>query len=455
MFFAVFNMQKGTRANKWKRRLTVFVIWLLAFGIERVLEHLGTFHIFHPAIYSCAAALRGERAEPRLHVMLVDISDWTSTNGLTQNIEVPTLWERRKPVVTDRLALQRLVMQLAKLEPAAIGLDIDLSYSDALPDKSNHFKLLQTCLDLSARTPVIIGIGRTFGEEPEAWLGAPDFRGLAAGVWRNEGANLELPTKFEWTTRSGQKVSIHSLSQALASNYWAKTGKPQPKHSSLTKFFLSRGTEEHFHGPYLEGRSEKMFVDYQDLPHFQRADNVLRASDLLSDAGLEAARTKVEMRKKKDLGPAVFIVGDLRPTNLEDVAIVPSHPEPLPGLLLHASAVTTLLQHPVWVNNLGSDLGAALLALFLTKGIAWLLRLENMRHARLRATVELGLAITCSVVVAVAAYWILHILPFGVLASMVAGVLEFLLSFNAKVLDEDEMPNESCGSVVVLADSGS
>jgi len=275
---------------------------------------------------------------------------------------------------TSRPALQRLITKLAALRPAAIGVDVDMSpevefvsgnegvsritYIDPILDPS----LLWQCRDLSEKgVPVYLGIHRTLALPPDDWLGDGHYRSLAA--------NLAVPkvgqkALWRWTPSGQKQDSFRSLSLALAERFPQEMARVRP--GALWRWAVCQDRGERGH-PEV---GERFLVNYSGLTRMR--EKAVPYRDVLS------SRVPEERLRTSSGDSKVVLLGYLQPRTTEDFFSVPGHRESVPGVLLHACAVDSLVRQPVYQltlpGRLALDLLPACLGVAAVMGLAWRLR---------------------------------------------------------------------------------
>jgi hypothetical protein len=259
-------------------------------------------------------------------VAVIDISSLPRTNyeatvkdlkkGPTSTIDEP---------FTSREALRDLLAKVAQRHPAAIGVDIDLSFEPELtPGKALHeatTNLLDAALQLGPR--VCLGIKRTEALPPQQWLLSEKYSGLAASLDRPVGPVYEMLSEYSFPTNA---TKLKSLARAMAGEQdisalprgWVK--------------YIARGTT--LEAPIEEiptFRVKRFFVDYSALTELQAQTITFK-----------------QLSGITDLQNKYVLLGDTVASRGADTAIVPGRGEPVPGVYVHACALNTLLQSPLW-----------------------------------------------------------------------------------------------------------
>ena len=119
------------------------------------------------------------------------------------------------PFPTPREPIKALLSQIAKLNPLAIGVDIDFSptakFGWLKNDDPTFF--FDYCLQLDNKVPIRLGVYRSLREPREAWLGLPKYSELAGALWIPKEDARRLPVWFE---ASGTGTRVPSLPASLA-----------------------------------------------------------------------------------------------------------------------------------------------------------------------------------------------------------------------------------------------
>jgi len=259
--------------------------------------------------------------------------------------------------VTPRDELTRVLDAVAAQKPAAIGIDVNFDFDRSSGQPSDDRKFLADCFSKAQekKIRIYVAIHHALANYPEAWLGDPNYRGMAAFVTVPNPEDHEITTRMsefmrvDYTGRAGDAarhgvVFCPSLSAALANREW----KPI---SSLLGFFMQR----------IQGKQNDQFavseflIDFGPLPTLMR--HTLTSDRLLSsdDPG--------ELLTKK-----IVLIGRAKQTT--DNFSVPTSPLPIAGVFVHACAAHTLLYRPLYrLTAPGRIFGDLFAALFVFGGI--------------------------------------------------------------------------------------
>jgi CHASE2 domain-containing sensor protein len=312
-----------------------------------------------------------------LPVVIVDISNLANKNyavgwtNLPPNADAPEGLE-----FTDRERLQKILLQLADAHPAAIGVDIDMSFEPELipgPELLNvTTNLFETTM--SSHTPVFFGIKRTEALPPDRWLVDLRYMKLAASLDRPVDAVFDMPSEYEFPEHL---VVLKSLARAVAGTNYAPSNPPG------LLGFIARGVS--VETPVEDApnfKLKKFPVDYSALGPLMSAHTYSLKS--LTNISTFAGKIVLLGDTSRDKGP--------------DMASVPGHGEPVPGVYVHACAVNTLVQSPLWELKPAVGLGLATLLTLLTVILVY--RICHAYAARYKVTtVPLTILLTLGLIV--------------------------------------------------------
>jgi len=272
--------------------------------------------------------------------------------------------------VTDRKALKRYLLKLALASPAAIGIDIIF---DPPPDGSlsgedtDFLDLCRNLKDPSGRSiPVFVGIYSTLALGPEAWLGDPRFGPLGASILvPAEGPGLPTTTMIkEFTVKIGARTVVaHSLSYSLVKAVRIELTNGEAGARWAGASHRARGVWLHDHWPGLFAdsaplehdsvKANQILIDFGMLQ--KMIDNRIPANDVTSHVPDEKTECKDHSVDQKCIfHNEVVIIGRATPGQAFDSFITPSNSlskEPIPGVYLHAAAVDTQMEAPLFELN--------------------------------------------------------------------------------------------------------
>ena len=248
--------------------------------------------------------------------------------------------------VTPRDKLIEILKAIALEHPAAIGLDIDFSpdYGAYANGDSLLFAACQLITQgsgLQRGIPVFLGAGRTQTDDPDHWLpGAPeslataimkphDIRRMVSWVWKDENPEKRRP----------------SMSTALAN----ASGSYLEHPTGLLRFLDRAGIIEGATVTAVKGAGisvEEFLVDYAPLDLLGAPANLLVIPKSAFD---DSAILKAFSESWKDrLEGKLVLVGNATTEHAVDYFTVPDHARPVPGVLVQASAVYTLMMAPLY-----------------------------------------------------------------------------------------------------------
>ena len=238
-------------------------------------------------------------------------------------------------VVTDRPELTKYLDQVAKAGPRAIGIDLIF---DPAPDgtiSDEDYNFLNHCLNLTGPhgpIPVRVGIYSTLALGPERWLGDPRFKDLGASIivpFKDED-HKSAPTgrmfrQFRFKVNN-KPVTANSLSYSL----FQIAQREATNQLKLTKHFDASGRVEfEADTPFLIN-----FGVLQKLMGPPSKSSIIKAEDIGSHSS--------------DLRDNIVLIGRATPGEAPDVFTTTASDDPIPGVYIHAAAVYTLMEAPLW-----------------------------------------------------------------------------------------------------------
>jgi CHASE2 domain-containing sensor protein len=297
---------------------TVVALIVLAVALEEAIEHMPFAR--HLAFASYRFFQEGVTSE-RTPVAIVDISDLQLENGRT-----------------SRGRLQELLLAVVRHGPKVVGVDIDFSPEERRPLDLRDKEFFEFCLRLERATgvPIVLGVDRTTGAPASEWLGAEDYKSLAATM-RIPNDTRRIPHSI-----AGSGASLRSLSAALA-NAHGRSAAP-----SAMRLMERAGLIRQFSLREDRGaRFEEFLVDYSTLgSHFP----VRTVSPVV--LGDRAFRKPFEGN--------IVLLGDVE--SARDMFPVANGDKAHAGVTLHASAAATLVNGPLYeVTRFGRVILSALL----------------------------------------------------------------------------------------------
>jgi serine/threonine protein kinase len=294
---------------------------------------------------------------PELPVAVVDIS----------KLDAVAVAGRPSP----RAQLEEIIAAIAQENPAAIGIDVDFSPEDGSWTQRGgpqFFEYLQRL-----RIPVYLGVSRSRYSNSAAWLGAEEYRALAAGIavsaddiskmplWIGRGRSgpcLELADSVlgpapEIRSRGygagGKETTcLPSMSLALARSRLEHASEAPRWPSSLLKPFDEEPIDK------ATGTYAGFFVpDFSVANHLQEQTSRAVVS---GDAVLLALNPALTSLKGK-----VVLLGNTEwEATLDKYPIPPWHTE-VPGVYFHACAACTLIRGALLGITTGARVGLDLL----------------------------------------------------------------------------------------------
>ncbi len=187
---------------------------------------------------------------------------------------------------------------------------------------------------------VYLGIYRSLALPPSQWLGFPVYKDLAAAL-----LVPSAPTRSVWSLSDPEPPShaqafslpkAPTMSSALAAAFYeavkakkAKDDRHAPELKFLGVFPLIATEENLLPGFYIE------YSARQDL-----AKAAIAPKDFSHDSFPEIDSANLEGK--------VVLIGDVRNAKKPDIFNDPATNEPIPGVVVHASATNTLIGSPLY-----------------------------------------------------------------------------------------------------------
>ena len=336
------TVSRSHRADRYKD-IYHDVIWACVFtgvllGLNLLLEKVELGERLKILAYNAIQhRLQAPVDKSKLPVVVVDISELPGTVG---------------HVLTSRTELTALIAAIARKGPKAIGLDIDCSpqpaeNGDALPVLTeSEEKFLKDCDDLSTRphdpVPVFLGVDRTATGPSDDWLWSPKYAHMAAML---RTPTDERFTMWKWLEVKGRDKRLKSISAALAD---AAEHDDKEKHRELPPWLhwaLESEEETTLPGGI---RVERFLVNYGALETLAEPPTITMAAIMHDEPMYTSLHDKV-----------VLIGNSSEDTT--DKMVAPDRTKAFPGVLIHACAVNTLLDHPLYEPTLAGRIVADLL----------------------------------------------------------------------------------------------
>jgi len=227
-----------------------------------------------------------------------------------------------------------VVKRIAVGQPAAIGVDIDLSLEPELHAEeklSNARKrLFDECLALShgnPAVPIFLGVGRNQGRSPDAWLEGAQYIPLAASLSRPGGIVSQLPASFDFAD-----VKMKSLSKALADSLPLEKAGPSRTLPRWLSWLSRLAASE---APLTNVPSFQMHKFYVDFSPLDALGSGALGSDKVMALSAEQSKTA--------FGDKLVLLGDAPPSGgATDIARIVGYDRPVPGVLVHGCGALTL-----------------------------------------------------------------------------------------------------------------
>jgi CHASE2 domain-containing sensor protein len=259
-------------------------------------------------------------------------------------------------LITPRPALQQVVASVAASNPEAIGIDVffepdaygQLSYDDE--------QFLDYCLTLKnsatqKKIPVFVGVYR-MSRGKDHWLGYQRFGGMGAAIVIPNPENSIAPVGQLITSLDlaveGETIWADSLSFALSKA--VRESDVQGRRLGRVLARHSFGLVEDRTAMQAEKISARAFsIDFGSL------DKIMQAKVAAADVP----------RKRELLEGKIVLIGRGTPGETGDMFSVPDRGAPVPGVYIHAAAVVTLLDSPLYTfSKYGHIVADFLAALF-------------------------------------------------------------------------------------------
>lgn len=313
--------------------LFIILVLIIKLGVEHTslgkrLELLG-FNI-----------LQGQRSSQFVPVEMVDISEVPVSEETIDGITYQA---------TSRKTLTEIIDALAEQEPTAIGVDLDFSPDDSGYITPRDPEFFQYCLERGL--PIFLGIGRTQGLPPAAWLNREEYAGLAASITIPRHDTKKMPG---WIQSGPSFKPGKTMGAALA-------GAFGESHCAMGSLLQRMGLAEQVTTKEIgkSGSVAEFLVDYSPLEKLVDNRTVAKSAD--------AIRARRVFRNK------IVLIGDATPGNSPDAFVISDRTEPVPGAYVHASAAYTLAVAPLyelkWQGRVAIDVSLALSILLMITGI--------------------------------------------------------------------------------------
>jgi CHASE2 domain-containing sensor protein len=228
---------------------------------------------------------------------------------------------KKGEAATPRKELKPVIEKLANLGAKAIGVDVDFSPNNRVfitPADSDFFKWC-----LGQRVPIYLGIKRTQALRREEWLLKPEYQNLAASIVAPRTKTQDMLQCFQL---HGESKCAPTLSEALAGHL---PDASRPFYPSWFERISKRKLSNNIYVGVFP-------VDYSALENFMTRDHTI------SSIKPEVLEANADLIKR-----SVVLVGDAS-EEASDKVSVPARLDPVPGIYIHASAIYTLSQAPLY-----------------------------------------------------------------------------------------------------------
>jgi CHASE2 domain-containing sensor protein len=302
----------------------VILAAVIAVAIGWVLSLFAGGAFMHWAEYSTQEliqhVLAAHPASKNVPIMVVDLS----------KIEVaPIPGAQHSEEATPREPLKQLLTVLTSITPPprAIGIDLDFAPQETYrtPQDPAFFDF---CLKLRQQTgiPIYLGVFSTQARPADQWLLNPKYKELGASIL----APQQTENMVQCFQAHADSECGPSMSGALAAQL-----KPAPPH------FVAR------HPHYFEELSTRRLsqnislrtfpVDYGTVSLLMSPDHTVPSTD---PQIIHSYAAKISNR--------IVLIGDVSSPSGSDVFRIPGHDQLIPGIYVHAAAIYTLAQAPLY-----------------------------------------------------------------------------------------------------------
>jgi CHASE2 domain-containing sensor protein len=321
---------KNERRSIWTDFLfSLVVAVVLIFAKEVIDEHTVAGQQLELATYGWLQhRLASLEPDAQLPLVILDISDLKPE---------PVPGAQKKEEATPRKQLQELLNTLILKEGAyAVGVDVDFSplQDGRLPVTPLDHSFFDFCLDLqnTEHRKIYLGVYRTVLRNKDEWLGPPEYRELGASILA---PRFEVTKMVNCIAVDGATPCKEDTLAALLAREMQKLTEPPQKHlvARIPFLFEQVSTER-----LSSGVSVGLFpVDYSQLKTLMSREHTFPSVDPRA-----MAESRDLFRNK------IVLLGDANPDFSSDKFIVPGESEPIPGIYIHASAIYTLANAPLY-----------------------------------------------------------------------------------------------------------
>jgi CHASE2 domain-containing sensor protein len=269
--------------------------------------------------------------------------------------------------ITHRDELKKYLRLVALAGPTAIGIDVifDPSPDGIVSREDSDF--LDYCLNLTGPhgpIPVRVGIYSTLALGPDRWLGDPRFRELGASIIvpSEDEDHKSAPTgrmirQFSFMVNN-KTVNADSLSYSLFKIAQSEATKRRPVQLKWAQRIWWRAAGEARKSLtkkpiWLEHGKVSASTFLINFGSLQKMMNCrIPAKDIAShlpDPNSKCdSNHKDDQNHKCDLINKVVLIGRATPGEAPDAFTTAASDEPIPGIYIHAAAVYTLMEAPLY-----------------------------------------------------------------------------------------------------------
>jgi hypothetical protein len=298
----------------------------------------------------------------------VTVLDISGPNGLPG----PTLDTGIKQ--TSPSNVEELVIALADCDPPPRGIGIDIDYSPQTyqSEPSGALRhLLDTCLATAAGTkakkgiPMFVGIAKTVADQPDRWLWEPKYKDLAANILVPKDDEKGVRNMWCWF----ELEAIGARSWTLSGKLVSQVAGPPWYLAWLNGWALEQFKE--VTNAHLKFTAQEFLVDYGPL-------------DQIKNSALNSGWAQSVRDNRDRFGDKFVLIGDVQAPMPGDQFVIPGRRDLIPGVVIHACAIHTLNDSPVFdltvLGQIAIDLAFAVTILAATLGIEGITRRKMGRE---------------------------------------------------------------------------
>jgi CHASE2 domain-containing sensor protein len=306
--------EKSQRTKRiWRDVRHWLLLACLMFAAKWAFEHTSMGEHFKLATYRFLHQnFIPNRHEGELPVAIVDISNLP--------IESITI-DGHKYEATPRDKLLALIKSIVAQEPAAIGIDIDFSPNQEGYITPGDPQFFQSCLDIrkESKVPIFLGIKRSEIYPSDHWLGAEDYKTLAASIFLPQRDTRKL-----WKSIKPREdlPPVPTMAAVLAESLQAS----ETRVPTWLRWAVDQFSERQLGPGYSVN---EYLVDYTRLDSIEQSRIKTFAPE-----GIEAQGHLLVNK--------IVLIGDATLGQAKDTFPVAVRPQPVPGVYMHASGAYTL-----------------------------------------------------------------------------------------------------------------